>query len=241
MFPLYRLVEFFIAWKNIRLFATPPLVSSRNDVQETSAVILNWSCNWWVETNFQPIRSTTQIWVSFLRRHFVGKSVVGSRNVACFRRLFFFSKASSTILRKSTIFIALFTNAGSHGCSFLKIICFINSVINLPARPVSQTNKLEVYQLLKIVEGLKSFVLFTSFVYLTLTMWIYKHYMNFAAREILKFPSIGQNIQLVWWTFGGNWWIHSLIEAEICQILRILRINPSLRFRKGWLFWVMKI
>ena len=137
--------SFFIAWKNIRLFATPSLVSSRNDVQETSAVIRNWSCNWLVETNFQPIRSTTQIWVSFLRRHFVGKSVVGSRNVACFRRLFFFSKASSTILRKSTIFIALFTNAGSHGCSFLKIICFINSVINLPARPASQTNELEVY------------------------------------------------------------------------------------------------
>ena len=30
------------------------------------------------------------------------------------------------------------------------------------------------------------------------------------------------------------------IESEICKILRIW-ISPRLRFRKGWLFWVMKI
>ena len=46
----------------------------------------------------QPIRSTTQIWVvtrhqygeflcSFLRRHFMGKSVVTSQSVVCFLRL----------------------------------------------------------------------------------------------------------------------------------------------------------
>ena len=43
-----------ITWESSRLFATPPLVSPRNDVWETSAEILYW----W--------RFTTQIWVVLL-------------------------------------------------------------------------------------------------------------------------------------------------------------------------------
>ena len=81
-------------------FARPPLVSSQNNVWETSAEIPYWWSGkwfWLVEANFQPIRSTTQVWVvmvisieflhSFLRCHFVAKLVVGSRNVSCFLRL----------------------------------------------------------------------------------------------------------------------------------------------------------
>ena len=91
----------FLAWENSRHFATPPLVSPRNDVSETSAEIPYWC------------RTTTQIWVvfligraaweiyttqiwrvismeflrSFLRRHLAGKPVVASPNVGCFLRL----------------------------------------------------------------------------------------------------------------------------------------------------------
>ena len=69
-----------------------------NDVWETSAEIPYW----WSTTvlligwsNFQPIRSTSQIWVMtqqismeflhlFLRCHFAGKPVKASQNVGCF-------------------------------------------------------------------------------------------------------------------------------------------------------------
>ena len=61
-------MELFVAWVNRRHFATPALVSSRNDVWETSAEFhadyvslprSGW-CFWLVAENFQP--STTQIW-----------------------------------------------------------------------------------------------------------------------------------------------------------------------------------
>ena len=76
--------------------ATPPLVSPLNDVRETSAEIPpilmtrhypdpGCSSDW---MNFQPIRSTAQIWVvtrhRFLRCHFAGKSGMALRNVGCF-------------------------------------------------------------------------------------------------------------------------------------------------------------
>ena len=46
----------FLAWENSRHFATPSLVSPRNDIWKTSAIILYW----W--------RFTTQIWIFLLRR-----------------------------------------------------------------------------------------------------------------------------------------------------------------------------
>ena len=98
-----------IGWENSRHFATPPLVSPRNDVWETSTEIPYW----W------PI--TTLIWVvlligwrkfpslhdqsealtrsgkwsvismellcSFLRHNFAGKPAVASGNFGCFLRL----------------------------------------------------------------------------------------------------------------------------------------------------------
>ena len=64
-----------IAWKNSQIWVV---------------LLIGWS-------KFQPIRSTTQIYVvsvhqygilrSFLRRHFAGKPVMAWRNVGCFLRL----------------------------------------------------------------------------------------------------------------------------------------------------------
>ena len=50
-------------------------------------------------------------------------------------------------------------------------------------------------QLKNVEKSLKSFVFaFCSHrLIATLTMWLYEHYMHFAARKILKFPSTGQN------------------------------------------------
>ena len=67
-----------VAWKNSQHFATPPLVSLRNDVWETSAEIPYWwrvTSQTWVVRHIcwkfvQPIRSTTQIWV--VTRHQYG-------------------------------------------------------------------------------------------------------------------------------------------------------------------------
>ena len=96
-----------LAWENSPHYATPQLVSPRNDVWKSTAEIPYWS------------RDTTQIWVvlligwnqflhdqsealprsdewhviimeflrSFLRRHFVRKPVVTSPNAGCFLRL----------------------------------------------------------------------------------------------------------------------------------------------------------
>ena len=72
-----------LAWQNRRQFATPPLVSSRNEVWEKSAEIRHWWC------------VTTQIWIvyligwlrSFLIRHFARKRKVASRNVGSFLKL----------------------------------------------------------------------------------------------------------------------------------------------------------
>ena len=71
----------FLALENSRHFGTPPLVSSRNDVWETSAELplmtcyypelisaSDWSCG--VGHLFQPIGSSTQIWV--VTRHQYG-------------------------------------------------------------------------------------------------------------------------------------------------------------------------
>ena len=80
----------------------PPPVFPWNDVWETSAEIPYW---WSITalligwSNFQPIRSTTQIWVMtqqismeflhlFLRCHFAGEPVKASQNVGCFLRPF---------------------------------------------------------------------------------------------------------------------------------------------------------
>ena len=78
-----------IAWENSRHFATPPMVSPRNDVWKTSAAIpywwrvtdlgssSDWSCR---ERNlFQPIRSTTQILV--VTRHW--RQQYGISEVVC--------------------------------------------------------------------------------------------------------------------------------------------------------------
>ena len=76
------------AGETSRHFATPQLVSPRNDVWATTAEILHWwrvttqiwVVLWLVEANFsssQPIRSTTQIWV--VTRHLRGISEVVSR------------------------------------------------------------------------------------------------------------------------------------------------------------------
>ena len=76
------------AWELSPHFATPQLVSLRNDVWATTAEILHWRCVttqiwvvlWLVGANFsssQPIRSTTQIWV--VTRHQYGISEVVSR------------------------------------------------------------------------------------------------------------------------------------------------------------------
>ena len=60
-----------VAWENSWHFATPPLVSPRNDVWWTSALNRVW--------HFCAR--------SFLRRHFAGKPVAASWNVDCFQRL----------------------------------------------------------------------------------------------------------------------------------------------------------
>ena len=152
---IIRRVEFFHSLK--KHFATPPLVPSRIDVRETSAVIPYWSRFWLVETNFQPIRSTTQIWVVtghqcgiaalFPQTSFREEISGGVAKCRLFSQAIFFfkGKLNMYLLRTSAIFIALFTNASSHGCGYFRILCFMNSVIHLAARPASQTNKLEVY------------------------------------------------------------------------------------------------
>ena len=90
-----------LAWENSRHFVTPPTVSPRNDVWETSTEILYWwrvttrilvalLIGWSKFTRPRPIiRSATQIWV--VTRHHYGISVlvsptslVASRNVVCF-------------------------------------------------------------------------------------------------------------------------------------------------------------
>ena len=61
-----------VTWESSEHFATPPLVSPRKEQISHAA---------------SPIRSLSQIWVSFLRRHFAWKPVVVSRNVGCFLKL----------------------------------------------------------------------------------------------------------------------------------------------------------
>ena len=59
------------AWENSPHFATPPVVSSRNDAWQMSAEIPYWWRTvptsvysfWLVENLLHPIRSSTQIWV----------------------------------------------------------------------------------------------------------------------------------------------------------------------------------
>ena len=78
-----------LAWENSRFCDTPPLVSPRNDVWETTAEVYWWPVTtqiwvvlpyWWCTEGslLQPIRSATEDWhvISmeflrpFLRRHF---------------------------------------------------------------------------------------------------------------------------------------------------------------------------
>ena len=146
MFPLYRLVEFFHSLKKHSPFrdSTPCgfLAKWRPRNKRSYSKLILQLIGWNKLSTNQKHYSDLGI---FPQTSFCGE--ISGRVAKCrlFSQAIFFSKAISTILRTSTIFIALFTNAGSHGCSFFRIICFINSVINLPARPVSQTNKLEVY------------------------------------------------------------------------------------------------
>ena len=96
------------------------IISPQNNVWETSAEIPYWWSGkwfWLVEANFQPIRSTTQVWVvmvisieflhSFLRCRFVGKPVVGLWNVSCFLKLlvtsFFLHSGGPTVPIKSRL------------------------------------------------------------------------------------------------------------------------------------------
>ena len=80
-----------LAWENRRHFATPPVVSPRNNVWEMSAEIpywwrvttqgsaSDWSCR--VGNLLQPIRSTIQIWV--MTRHQYGISALISQRLFC--------------------------------------------------------------------------------------------------------------------------------------------------------------
>ena len=85
---LYRKIfwaTYSIAWENSWHFMTPSLVSTQNDVRETSAEILYWQL------------VTTQIWVVSSQQYgiyvlvsltsFCGKPVLVSWNVSCFHRL----------------------------------------------------------------------------------------------------------------------------------------------------------
>ena len=99
--------------QNSRHFVTPPVVSGRNDVWETSAEILHWwrvtypdvgspfdrPCVCRVGNLLQPIKSTTQIWVVtrpqcgisalVCQTSFRGETgaLLASQNVGCFLRL----------------------------------------------------------------------------------------------------------------------------------------------------------
>ena len=72
-------------WENSRHLATPPLVALWNEVKGTSVEIPYWwrvtrsgLCFWLEEANFQPIRSTSQIWV--VTRHQSRISVLVSQS-----------------------------------------------------------------------------------------------------------------------------------------------------------------
>ena len=89
-FPTWRGPPLRVNWENSLHFATPPLVSPRNDVWATTAKFhtdddaslprCGW-CFWLVKANFQPIRLTTQIWV--VSRHQHGISAFVSQTPFC--------------------------------------------------------------------------------------------------------------------------------------------------------------
>ena len=109
-----QLTNEILGWENSRHFATPPLISPRNDVWETSAEIPYWwsvttqifgLCFWLVEVRHDQSevkpRSGKQGVISmeflrlFLRRHYARKPVVASRNVGCFLKLIKFISNTS--------------------------------------------------------------------------------------------------------------------------------------------------
>ena len=73
-----------VTWENRRHFATPLLVSPRNDVWEKNAEIQYW---WRVTTRADKRVISMEFLRSFLRRHFAWKPLVASRNGVCVPRL----------------------------------------------------------------------------------------------------------------------------------------------------------
>ena len=128
-----------LAWESSRHVATLPLVSSRNDVWETSAEIpYCWLVTSHMGNLFKPIRSTTQIWA--VMRHQCGISALisqtsfGGETRSSITKCRLFSQADSLYnnldsdsspdhLRSSTSPLPLSHCSCSAGCSTKRCSC----------------------------------------------------------------------------------------------------------------------
>ena len=115
------------AWENSRHLATPPLISSRSDVLETSAEIPYW---WRVTTQIwvvhligwnklQPIKSTTQCTVFFSCRSFSEAGYrVFSHEVTAAMLMFLSNKTTPmSVSQTSPLVVELVSSVNAFFCS----------------------------------------------------------------------------------------------------------------------------